>query len=431
MNKRTAAIAAALVMILSMAACSDTEESSSSEVSGTSAPAGTVTPAETAGASVLSSGTAYDTVVAYADGHEDMNVTFLDFLKEYKYRLEGYQITDDSAEPYASVLTSEREYIVNYLLNEKIMYKKFEELGLTITEEENAQIDADTESGIADIKTALKSRIEGADQLSEEELAQRAEEEYEKLLSNCGLTYDDIRRWQESIVVQNKLTEYINAEFVYDPTNTEQQVEAIIASAKSSYEADPSSYSMDSMQGLWIPDGSRYIQHILLKFEDDVITEISTLRDEGSDANADALRDEKIAAMSEEISEVEEKVAAGGDFAELMNQYSDDGDTTISYLIVPGTTVYMDGFAEAALSIEEIGGTAVCVTDYGWHIIRYTEPAKVSEEDLQAYKDSLHAYMEEQYRSQNYSTAMKEWRSEYTLVIDRDILLLGEETTEA
>lgn len=430
MNKRSAAIAAAIMMTLSLAACSDKEESSA-ESGSTSAPTGTMAATETAGASVLSSDIAFDTVVAYVEGHEDMEVTFLDFIKEYKYRLAGYQITDDSAEPYASVLASEREYIANYLINEKIMYKKFEELGLTITDEENAQIDTDTEAGIEQIKAQIKSRIEAAELLPDDELAQKVEDEYEKLLADCYLTYDDIRSWQKSIVIQTKLTEYVNADFTYDPENTEQQVEAIIESAKSSYASDPSSYDMDSMQGLWIPDGSRYVQHILLKFEDDVMTEISTLRSEGKTADADALRDEKIAEMNAEISEVEDKVAAGDDFAELMDKYSDDGDTTVSYLIVPGTTMYMDGFAETALSIAEIGGTAVCVTDYGWHIIRYTEDAKVSDEDLQAYKNSLHAYMEEQYRSQNYGNTMKEWRSEYTIVIDRDTLLLSEETTEA
>lgn len=435
MNKRSIAIAAAIVMMLSMAACSD-KDGASSDTSGTSAPTGNVSQVETSGASVLSADIAMDTPVASAvlnGGTEDaaLKVTFLDFIKEYKYRLAGYQITDDSAEPYASVLADEREYIVNYLINEKIMYKKFTELGLTISADEEAKIDSDTEAGIEQIKAQIKARIEQAELLPDEELAQKVEAEYTKLITDCGLTYDDIRNWQKSIVVQTKLTEHLNAEFVYDPTNTEQQVEALIESAKSSYEADHSSYNMDAMKSLWIPEGSRNIKHILLKFEDDVMTEISTLRSEGKTAEADALRDAKIAEMSDKISEVEGKVAAGEDFSELMDKYSDDGDTTISYLIVPGTAVYMDGFAETALSISEIGGTAVCVTDYGWHIIKYIEDAKVSDEDIKTYKDSLHAYMEEQYRSQNFGNAMKEWRTEYTIEIDRDLLLLGEETTEA
>ncbi len=434
MNRRLAAIAAAVVMIMTAAACSGGDDSSAS--GGTSDAGSTATPGSpsqvvTQGLSVLSSGTALDTVVVTVDGQEDMNVTFGDFLKEYKYRLAGYQITDDTTEMYASVLQEEREYIINYLVNERIMYRKFEELGFALTDEDNAQIDADTAAGIEGIKASLRQRIKDTELLSEEELDKRTEEEYDKLMTECGLTYDDIRNWQKAIVVQEKLTEYVNTEYAYDPTSTDRQVETLIESAKESYEMDPANYDAASMASLWIPEDSRYIKHILLKFEDEAMAEINTLREEGKNAEADALREEKLGEMSAKIDEVKGKVEAGDDFDLLMSTYSDDGDTKMSYIITPGTQLYMDGFAETAFAIPEIGGTEECVTDYGWHMIKYTEDAVVTEDELQAYKESLHKYMEEQYLSQNYGNAMKEWRTEYTFEIDRDILMLADETTEA
>ncbi|MBQ8194812.1 MAG: peptidylprolyl isomerase [Oscillospiraceae bacterium] len=434
MNRRLAAIAAAAVMIMTATACSGGDDSSAS--GGTSDAGGTATPSSpsqvvTQGLSVLSSGTALDTVVVTVDGQEDMNVTFGDFLKEYKYRLAGYQITDDTTEMYASVLQEEREYIINYLVNERIMYRKFEELGFALTDEDNAQIDADTAAGIEGIKASLRQRIKDTELLSEEELDKRTEEEYDKLMAECGLTYDDIRNWQKAIVVQEKLTEYVNTEYAYDPTSTDQQVEMLIESAKESYEKDPANYDAASMASLWIPEDSRNIKHILLKFDDEAMAEINTLREEGKNAEADALREEKLGEMSAKIDEVKGKVEAGDDFDLLMSTYSDDGDTTMSYIITPGTQLYMDGFAETAFAIPEIGGTEECVTDYGWHMIKYTEDAVVTEDELQAYKESLHKYMEEQYLSQNYGNAMKKWRTEYTFEIDRDILMLADETAEA
>lgn len=434
MNRRLAAIAAAVVMIMTATACSGGDDSSVS--GGTSDVGSTATPSSpsqvvTQGLSVLSSGTALDTVVVTVDGQEDMNVTFGDFLKEYKYRLAGYQITDDTTEMYASVLQEEREYIINYLVNERIMYRKFEELGFALTDEDNAQIDADTAAGIEGIKASLRQRIKDTELLSEEELDKRTEEEYDKLMAECGLTYDDIRNWQKAIVVQEKLTEYVNTEYAYDPTSTDQQVEMLIESAKESYEKDPANYDAASMASLWIPEDSRNIKHILLKFDDEAMAEINTLREEGKNAEADALREEKLGEMSAKIDEVKGKVEAGDDFDLLMSTYSDDGDTTMSYIITPGTQLYMDGFAETAFAIPEIGGTEECVTDYGWHMIKYTEDAVVTEDELQAYKESLHKYMEEQYLSQNYGNAMKKWRTEYTFEIDRDILMLADETAEA
>ncbi len=430
MNRRLSAITAAAIMLLCLAGCTGNDDSSTPE-SSTSGNTSVGTPSQTvpAGASVLTAETAPDTVVATVDGHEDMNITFGDFLKEYKYRLAGYQITDDTQEMYASVLQEEREYIVNYLINEKIMYKKFEELGFTLSDEDNKQIDEDTAAGIASIKEGLKQRIKDNELISEDELNARVDEEYDKMLAQCGLTYDDVRNWQRSIVVQEKLTEYINNEFTYDPAPTEKQVEELIETAKKNYADDPANYDASAMASLWIPEGSISIKHILLKFDDDVVSEINTLREEGKDAEADALREEKLGEMQNRIDEVQGKLDAGEDFDELMSIHSDDGDTTMSYIITPGTELYMDGFAETAFSIPEIGGTAVCVTDFGWHMIKYTEDAVVTEDELQAYKDFLHEYMEEQYLSKNYGTAMKEWRTEYTFTVDRDILMLAEEST--
>ena len=388
----------------------------------------------TQGASVLSSGTSFDTVVAEFEGNSDMNVTFGDFLKEYKYYLAGYQITDDSVDPYASMLSGQREYIVNYLINEKIMEKKFTELGLTLTDEDNKQIDEDTAAGVENMKSTFRTRVQLAssgEALSEDELAKRVEEEYDKMLADCGLTEDDLRSWQRSIHIQNKLTEYLNADFVYEYSEAEKEVEKVIADAKAAYEADNSAYDPDALKSLYIPDGSRYIQHILIKFDDQTVTDLSTLREDGKDAEADKLRDEKLAELSAEIAEVESKVASGEDFSALMTQYSDDGDKTASYLIAPGTTMYMDGFAECALGIAALGGTDTVVTDYGWHIIKYTEDAVVTEESVKQYTEMLHEYLEEQYRTQNLNESMAAWRKEYKYTVDREILMLAAETAEA
>ncbi len=427
-------------MLMTAAGCSDNggssgAESTATSASSTSSQAGGETsapaPSMPSGLSVLTSGTPLDTVVASVEGHEDMNVTFGDFLKEYKYRLAGYQITDDTNEMYASSLQSEREYIVNYLINEKIMYKKFEELGFSLTDEDNARIDADTEAGVESIKEALRQRISATELLEESELDKRVEEEYNKILADCGLTAEDIRNWQKAIAVQSKLTEYVNSEYVYDPTDTEEQIAALIKQAQDSYTSDPASYQPDAMASLWVPEGSRTIKQILVKFDDEAIEEITALRSEGKDADADALRTAKLEEMSDKINEVQGYVDEGQDFAELMSKYSNDGDTTMSYIICPETELYMEGFAETSFGIAEIGGTAVCITDYGWHLIKYIEEAVVTQDELQDYKESLHKYMEEQYISQNYGTAIKEWRAAYSFTIDRDTLLLAEENTDA
>lgn len=431
-KKKILALMAAAAMLLSFTACNNnstssegTESTSQTTSDGTAAVEG----------SVLTADIPADKVIAEIKDHPEMNVTFGEFIKEYKYYLASYGITNDTDPMYASTFQSRREYIVNYLINEEVMRKKFEELGLSLSAEDEAQIDTDTATGIESIKTTLKTQISATlaegETLTDEELTQRAEEGFNNLLTSCGLTPDDFRNWQKSIVMQEKLSDHVNKDFTYERSEAEKEVEKLIENAKTSYAEDKSTYNTDTMSAFWIPEGSRYIKHILLKFDDDAVTEISTLRSEGKDAEADKLRDEKLAEMADKISEVEAKVAAGEDFDALMKEYSGDGDTTMSYLIVPGTTRYMDGFAETALAIPELGGTDVCDTDYGHHIIKYTEVAEVKDEDRKTYTDGLYQYLKEAYISRNFSDAMVEWRESYSFEIDRETLLLAEEDASA
>ena len=438
------AIAAAAAMLISCTACAGGTENSSdgSSVSDTGTSAGadqgnssdTGNVSQTApapGTSVLTSDIPLDKVIVTVEGHEEMNITFGDFLKEYKYYLAGYQITDDVNSIYASTLTGQREYIANYLINDKIIEIKFAELGLVLTDEDNAQIESDALAGIEDMKDALKTRVQSSlaedETLSDAELSARVDEEYNKLMADCGLSEEDIKSWQKSLVMQNKITEYLNKNFTYEYSETEKQVETIIEEAKKAYEADNADYDPDSLRSLWIPDGSREIKHILIGFDADTANEISTLRQNGDDTGADKLREEAIEALSDKISEVEAKIASGEDFGSLMKEYSDDTDPTASYIVAPGTKMYADGFAETSLAIAEIGATEVCVTDYGYHIIKYIDDAVVTDEDIKEYTDSLHSYIKEAYISQNFGNSMKEWRAEYNIAIDRETLMLAEE----
>lgn len=432
-SKKILAAAAAAIMMISATACQSgkTEESGSTPTDGTVS-GGTAA----AGASVLSSDIAADTVVVSFDGRDDMSVTFGEFLKEYKYYLYQYSMTDDSEPAYAEMFQSQREYIINYLINEKIAEKKFSEFGLTLTDEELAQIEADTLTGIENLKNnSLKPLVQYSlaegETLTDEELEQRVEEKYQDMLSTCGISEEDFKSWQRAIVIQNKITEYVNKDYVYDPTEAIEQLEAIVENAKQAYESDPSSYDPDNMGSVWIPEGSREVQQILIGFDSDSLTEIQSLRSAGSDDEADALVEEKLSGIADRIKEVEDKLAAGEDFASLMKEYSDDTDTSAVYIVAPGTTMYVSSFAECAMAIPAVGESDTCVSDYGYHIVKYTAEAVVTDEEYESYLNSMHSYLENAHRSQNLSNATKEWREEYAFTIDRDALLLAEETTEA
>lgn len=434
-KEKITAVLAAIVMLLSLTACKDNGESSSG-ATGSTASAGSETASggtqSEASASVLTADIAPDTVVARTTvGGESMDITFDSFLKEYKYYLVGYGITDDTLPQYSQQLSQQREYIVNYLINEAIYAAKLTELGLDFTDEELAQIRSDYEAGVVSMKESMKQGVQATlgegEELSQQELDARAEEAFSELMTQCGLTEDDLYGWQLSIATREKLSEYVNENFTLDYHEAEHQVEAAIEDAKQQYKVTPATFNTETYASIWLPEGSRYVQQILLKLDDETIAKLDSLRGEGKDEEADALRQEKLTELGVTLAEVQSRLEQGEDFHALAVQYTGDGSPDYKYLVTPGTSQYADGFAECAMEIEAVGKTGTCYTDYGWHIIMYTEEAVVTEEMLKETTDGVYRYMIEAYKNSALSNAGKEWREHFAYEIDREILMLAEE----
>lgn len=435
-KKRIAAFLAAAILLTGCAKTADTSSDSSTAVSepqtaeteNAATKESETAENEESAPTVLSDGYAdLDTVIASGDKGEP--VTFGEFIKEYKYFLSAYGMTDDTNENYADILTQRREYTVNYLINAKIISDKFAEYYPEgFSEEELAQIQQDHEQNMNSILASFGAGVYSENnEISQEDLLAQAQQKLDEVMEYCGLTEDDFYSWERETAEQTKVMEYVTSDVSVERSEAEEQTAAAANTARESYESDPAGYDADSNANVFIPEGSRNIKHILLKLSDEDIQQIYQLRNEGKDDEADALREEKLAELSDKLSEVQGKIAEGEDFETLMAEYSGDGDVTATYLITPGTERYMEGFAETALAIPEVGGTDACATDYGWHIIKYIEPAVLSEEDYQKTVDEFLSYLIESRRNEKFSDAVKQWREEYNYTIDRELLLLGAE----
>ncbi len=441
--KKIIALLAAAAVIMTAAGCSNNTSSDSSEsaVTDTSDTSDTVS-SDTSGdasdestetGSVLTADTAADFVIASCEGREDMNVTFGQFLKEYKYYMQNYGLTDDTSGDNAEVLRQQRERIVNYLINEQIFRVKFAELLPEFTEEELAQIQAYGDDQISQMKQSCKDGISSAsvEKYTDEELTKMADDAFSSILAECGLTEEDFHDWAYTAAIQDKLSEYVNKDFTLDYSEAETQLQNVIDGAKSSYESDPANYDGNSFSSVYIPEGSRYIEQIALKLPDADITEINDLRDSGDDEGADKLRAEKLKSLDEKLAEVQAKIDGGEDFEALMKEYSDDSDTSAKYLITPGSEIYVDGLSEAAMGIEEVGGMTTFGSDYGYHIIKNLGTAEVDPEETKEMTQAIYDYLLTNYKASNFNAAVREWREEYNFTIDRGVLLLAEETDAA
>ena len=152
---------------------SGTENSSAAESTAQSAETSEPEPVP----SIAESGTAADAVAASpSNGAEGMDITFGDFLREYKYFLERSGYENDTDGSNADTIKQARQQIIDAIIEDRIVRAKFADYGMTLSDEEEADIHSQVESGVESIKTTLKSTLASADDtLTDEELTAQAE----------------------------------------------------------------------------------------------------------------------------------------------------------------------------------------------------------------------------------------------------------------
>lgn len=347
---------------------------------------------------------------------DKLGVTYAEFINDYTYYLNAAGIKDDSSESVAETCKSRRSAIIGSLILEKICAYKAEEYGVSELS------DAEIEQAKSMADTIINERISyyaknsdfgtiGGEELSDEEKLKRGGEMLDKELAKLGLTRDDYVEKQKRYVLSYKLLKAFGEKI--DRGEAEKVFDENAKAAKEAYEKSPSDYEKGNFAQYYIPEGSRFIKHILLGFGNDVVTQIRTLRSSGDDAGADKLREESAAALDEKLSEVVGKLDAGEDFDELIKEYSADSSASAyypdGYVLIPNGTSFMKEFQNAAFSIEEIGGKTTCVTDYGIHILLYNGAATVTDSEKQSVIDNILASL----TAKEFTAKTQEWIKEY------------------
>lgn len=361
------------------------------------------------------------------DFGDEMKITYGDFDREYKFALNGAEIEDDTEESVAEQCKTQRETIINYLVNERIILKKAGELGVkTLTEEEmnsaeeqfNAEVEEQVKyyAGKADFGDRDESTI------TDDERRERGEKDFDKYLESCGLIRDDLLVWAVNSIITNKLIAEIGKSVEYSAA--EESFKDYEEKIKQLYTDNIAEYEQGGFTQVWVPEGSRMIKHILLGFDTEIQTELEAKRSAGDDEEADKLREEKAAELQSKIDEVQRKLDDGEDFKTLMMEYSNDAAGSSmypdGYVVVPDGIIFMDEFQEAAFEMEKIGDRTVCVTDYGVHIMIYADDAKVDPNNVKEFTD----YLYDQLIQSKFSEKMEEWKTEYNYRIDYEALRL-------
>jgi len=417
-----------------------------------------------------------DTVLAAVNGE---NVTWGQTKSIYaSYEAQYGNYYDMSQESNVQLF---RAVAMENKLTEVLMMQKAKEFGLDqLTEEEIATVEGNASN---DWEAALNNYIsyfhsDLTDESSDEDKA-AARADAENYYTGLGYTAESLKEDYKRYAVLDKL----QAMMVQDATVTDQEIEDAyqkqLATDKELYENDLAAYveystyveqmamyaamygSESGLEAPWYkPAGFRAVKHILLPVDQalmDAYTDLqaryeeqqqehddeaavpeataepeaeATVEPTPEPVTEDQVNEAKaaiFASLADTIDEINQKIAEGADFDELIATYgvkadgtaSDPGMTsepykTSGYEVCALSSNYVPEFVEAAMSIESVGGvSAPYLSSYGVHIVKYIAdvpggPIEMTDAQRVAKRESLLQTRQDEM----YTTTLEKWMAE-------------------
>ena len=371
--------------------------------------------------------------------------TYLKSLEDY-YTSYGYDVTDPELSQMLKqfALQTGVEYIV--------MDLKLVELGLAMTEEEKTaartaaqeEWDATIQDGLAYYGITESSTEEERNATLLSVLAE---------LEAMGYTEESYISDAVRYASYDKLVDYASQGVSVSDEDVVTYYNSLVEADKELYENDAAAYEqtqymnqMYIMYGMsdyatpiyYKPAGYRLVTHILLEASEELLTayvdlqaayeeQQNTLEEggtvEGELVTAEEIENARLAILANvqpKVDEINQKLAEGVAFADLIPLYTADTGMMDAESIAAGYEVHMDStnwvipFRDQSFTVDNIGDvTAPVVTDYGVHIIQYVAdvPAGAVEltEEMQAY---FHEVLLSNAISDAYSNAIAQWTTE-------------------
>ena len=366
---------------------------------------------------------------------------------EYYYSLYGYSFdrTDKT------VIASIKSETLTLMTENLALEQKAEALGLALTEEEEAAVEQDAQDQYNELISGMMEQYE----LTEEDAITQAAE--------AGTTLAMIQYFLRNDKIQQKLHDYAGQDAAVTDEEIAAEFDTRVASAKETYDATPSQYGSDVLNGSTIyyrPAGYRNVKNLVISLPEDVQTTVDDLssqlytatyykymydyqltnggelddatKQEYTDKSAEyqtqmddlqAQLDAAAAAGREQIQAKADEVLAlckaeGADFDALMAEYNGDTATgtlvEVGYPVCADSTGYVEAFTQGAMALEKVGDVSdLIATAYGYHILQYASDVTEGAVELD---DALRAAIESDLlttkQDDAYTAAREEWIKE-------------------
>ena len=355
------------------------------------------------------------------------------------YAQYGYDTSD------AAFMAVMNQYAVEYAVQLEVMEQKAVEMGYDqFTDEEKAQIAEQNTAEWNQLVDMYVSYYGGVTAESTEEEKAAARVSMLSMLESMGLTEAAMLE----NTMENTVLDRVEASMVEGVTVTDEEVKALfdeyVKQDEANYKEDVGMYEyMTQYYGepaYYTPEGYRGITHILLEVDQELLgnyqaltAELEEQQDaaenpdaaaEGTEettpvtqADVDAAYQAIIDSVQPTIDEINQKLADGVSFADLIVEYGTDPGMDQEPAKSEGYSVHMDSiiwdpvFVKAAFSVNNVGDIAAPVVgSYGVHIVQYTRdvPAGAVEytEDIAL---ALHEAALSEKENEQFNTTMEAW----------------------
>ena len=268
-----------------------------------------------------------------------------DFNYSVAYNAWMYSLYNYSMSPEQIADTIRQSFVDSYV--ESILAaQKGAELGLDqFDAETEAAFQEEVESGWADYLTSVESRIEGADEMTDEEKT-AAEIAY---LEENGTTRELYEETQRKSKVQELVREFV----IKDVAVTDDEIQAAyderVSADETSYTDNAMAFEQAVTYGTtvaWRPEGYRTVLHILLKYDDERDAQITELNTR----------------LTELEGQIEEAAANGGqivveaaeDVADAAESALDDAADTLEEAVVEAEEIVEEVSEEVEETVETV-----------------------------------------------------------------------------
>ena len=351
-----------------------------------------------------------------------------------------------------------REVVVDTLAEEAIVQYMAGELGLGLTEEQQAQFAEEAQQAYdSQVDSYYQTYLAGQYESEEDGLAVAAQ-----ALDEMGYSYESYLDSLTSTQLSTNVYDYVTKDVAVTEEDIEAAYDEYVAADEETY-ADPYQFESAFSSGTTIyytPEGYRNVKHILFKFDDDQATRYDELSARLADLEAEQVAaaeaaDATPAPEAEDgeaeppraITEIEADIAqvsadldalyeelmpeaeaaierfnAGEDIDALIAELNDDTGMpetgyAVSTTAEASAQAWDPAFTEGALSIEEVGGLSAPVRGvYGIHLIYYAGDITPGATALEEVHDEVESLTLQNKISQTYADQVSAWKEELHLV---------------